>query len=95
MASVEGLKSKEDVPTFLETEDVRKSLFFCSKTQLGFLAEHFGIETSSTSKKGEILLKVITAMQSSESEDVKESPTQDRSVSEQVELQRLKLEMFR
>ena len=97
MASVVSLVSKDDIPEFLQTEDVRKSLFFCSKAQLVLLAEYFDIDVSSTSKKGEILLKVITAMQLSESTDEGEGEkgSDVRSLSERVELEKLKLEMYR
>ena len=41
MASFVVLSSKEDIPEFLQSEDVKKDLFFCSKAQLVLLAEYF------------------------------------------------------
>ena len=96
MASVVNLNlsSEEDIPEFLSRDDKNELLFFCNKAQLCLLAEHFGVEVTVGCKKGEILLKVVRAMQVNESLSEKDGNGErsDKVVSETVELERLKLE---
>ena len=95
MASAVGFTSPEDIPEFLGKENVKELLFFCNKDQLILLAKHFGLEISTGCKKGELLLKVITALQMSESELENLEASESKSVVEMVELERLKLERFK
>ena len=95
MASAVGFTSPEDIPEFLGKENVKELLFFCNKEQLILLAKHFGLEVSTGCKKGELLLKVITALQMSESGLENLEASESRSVSEILELERLKLERFK
>ena len=89
-----NLSSEEDIPEFLSREDKNELLFFCNKAQLCLLAEHFGVEVTVGCKKGEILVKVVRAMQVNESLSEKDENGErsDKVVSETVELERLKLE---
>ena len=71
MTSEALLASPDGVVAFLEREDKEELLYELSRTQLAWVAEHYGIEVESSMKKGAILLQVVKCMTESGVEEKK------------------------
>ena len=87
----ELLESVEGVQAFLEREDREDVLYELSRTQLTWVAQHYGIKVDASMKKGSILLNLVQVMTESGASGLKNVEDEMQLLRQRTKMKELEL----